>query len=87
MATAAEALKRLATQTEAFDIVYVDPPYHGDEPDIALPLIGTGNVLKTGAVVIVEHFSKRTMPETSGRLRLKRSYRYGDTMLSLYAFL
>ncbi|KJU82184.1 hypothetical protein MBAV_005624 [Candidatus Magnetobacterium bavaricum] len=87
VATAEEALKRLAARAETFDVVYVDPPYHGDELDIALPLIGSGNVLKTAALVIVEHFSKRPVPETSGRLTIKRSYRYGDTMLSLYTFL
>ncbi|MBF0592394.1 MAG: 16S rRNA (guanine(966)-N(2))-methyltransferase RsmD [Nitrospirae bacterium] len=85
VATATESLRRFAAKGETFDIVYVDPPYHGGEIDIVLPLIGTGNVLNKGAVVIIEHPSKRPMPKTSGRLTLKRSYKYGDTVLSVYS--
>ncbi|WP_040334611.1 16S rRNA (guanine(966)-N(2))-methyltransferase RsmD [Candidatus Magnetobacterium casense] len=84
VAPAAEALKKFAIHSETFDVVYVDPPYNSDEIDITLPLIGTGSVLKKDAVVIVEHPSRRSMSEISERLTLKRSYRYGDTMLSVY---
>ncbi|MBF0343483.1 MAG: 16S rRNA (guanine(966)-N(2))-methyltransferase RsmD [Nitrospirae bacterium] len=86
VSTAAESLKRFAKNGETFDVVYVDPPYHSDEIELVLPLLGIDSVLKEDAVVVVEHFLKTAMPETSGALTLKRPYRYGDTVLSLYTF-
>jgi 16S rRNA G966 N2-methylase RsmD len=49
-----------------------------------LPLIGEDGLLNEGGMVIVEHFFKNKMPEQAGLLKMDRSYRYGDTMLTIY---
>lgn len=66
------------------DIIFLDPPYHTGEMDEILPLLSDGRLLGDGGVVLAERLSKKRLPEEIGALRLKKSYRYGDTALSLY---
>jgi 16S rRNA (guanine966-N2)-methyltransferase len=77
-------LEKSAAANERFDIFFIDPPYHSDEINKVLPLIGEKELLNDNGIVIVEHFSKKKMPETAGKLMINRSYRYGDTILTLY---
>jgi 16S rRNA (guanine966-N2)-methyltransferase len=49
-----------------------------------LPMIGGKELLNDRGVVIVEHFFKKKLPELTGELKMIRSYRYGDTMLTVY---
>ena len=67
-----------------YRIVFLDPPYRSDELLEVLPLIGEGCILEDDGLVIAEHFSKTKLPEDIKGLRFIRSYRYGDTMLSVY---
>jgi 16S rRNA (guanine(966)-N(2))-methyltransferase RsmD len=77
-----------------FDIIFVDPPYASDEINTILPLIDETDILSDNGVVIAEHSSKKTPPFASpldkggirgtGNLRLIKTYRYGDTSLTLY---
>jgi hypothetical protein len=41
-------------------------------------------LLQEGGVAVAEHFHKRALPETIGRLVLGRSVRVGDHRLSFY---
>ena len=66
------------------DIFFVDPPYQSNEIDMVLPLLGKKGFLNEKGVVIVEHFSKKRVPEKAGNLIKSRSYSYGDTRLTLY---
>jgi 16S rRNA (guanine(966)-N(2))-methyltransferase RsmD len=78
----------------AFDIIFVDPPYASEELDTILSLIDDRSILEDNGVVIAEHSSKKAPPFTStlekegirvvGSLRLIKTYKYGDTSLSLY---
>jgi 16S rRNA (guanine966-N2)-methyltransferase len=77
-------LEKSSAANERFDIFFLDPPYHSDEINKVLPLIGEKELLNDGGIVIVEHFFKKKIPETAGKLMINRSYRYGDTMLTLY---
>lgn len=79
-----EFLEKSSSKKESFDIFFVDPPYHSEEIKKVLPMIGEKGLLNKSGVVIVEHFFKREMPETAGELKIDRSYRYGDTMLTFY---
>jgi 16S rRNA (guanine(966)-N(2))-methyltransferase RsmD len=67
-----------------WDIVFLDPPYQSDEIAGVLPLLGEGGKLGKGALVVVEHMKKQTLPVDVGVLEKVRSYKYGDTVLSLY---
>ncbi|MCL5062529.1 MAG: 16S rRNA (guanine(966)-N(2))-methyltransferase RsmD [Nitrospiraceae bacterium] len=77
-----------------FDIIFVDPPYASGELDMVLPLIDEKAILGNNGIVIAEHSSKKTPPFTSpldkggirgvGSLKLIKTYKYGDTSLTLY---
>jgi 16S rRNA (guanine966-N2)-methyltransferase len=77
-------LEKAAYDKNRFDILFIDPPYHSDELEKILPIIGRSEILNEQGIVIVEHFSKKKLPHSEGRLKMIKQYRYGDTMLSLY---
>ncbi len=80
---ALEVVRRLVNH-ERFDILFLDPPYHSEELVRVLCLIGEGELLKDGACVVAEHYYKRELSERAGCLHMKRKYRYGDTVLTLF---
>ena len=81
---ALEFLKRAFSEHRQLDIIFLDPPYHSEEIEKVLPMIGDGGLLSERGIVILEHFSKTKVPETSGKLKKEKSYKYGDSMLTLY---
>jgi len=70
--------------SEAFDIIFLDPPYHTEEIMSALSAIGSSRILKQDGVVIAEHFVKRDLPDEFHTLHKIKDYHYGDTVLSFY---
>jgi len=81
---AEEFLEKASASGEKFGIIFVDPPYGSKEIERVLPIIGRRHLLASGGIVVVEHFFKKEIPGTAGRLKVTRSYRYGDTMLTFY---
>jgi len=79
-----EFLRKVSVEKKRFDIFFVDPPYFSEEIMKTLPLIGEKELLSDKGTVIVEHFFKNKLPESVGDLKMIRSYRYGDTMLTIY---
>ncbi len=70
--------------TAAFDLIFLDPPYESELARAALEVIADGGALRAGGTVVVEHFHKRPLPETIGRLARDRVVRVGDHLLSFY---
>jgi 16S rRNA (guanine966-N2)-methyltransferase len=79
-----EFLLKAALRNERFDIFFIDPPYQSSEIETILPIIGEKDLLKENGIVIVEHFFKKAVLDEAGSLRVNRTYRYGDTMLTTY---
>ncbi|MBI5410479.1 MAG: 16S rRNA (guanine(966)-N(2))-methyltransferase RsmD [Nitrospirae bacterium] len=78
-------LKRSAREDAPYDIVFADPPYHeGDGGSALLSSIATSVIITDTSLVVLEHFSKMTVPPQVGRLVRLRQYRYGDTTLSVF---
>jgi 16S rRNA (guanine966-N2)-methyltransferase len=77
-------LKKSVGRGEKYDIFFLDPPYQSDEIEKVLPIIGESNLLSERCIVIVEHFSKKKVPEAAGKLKRDKTYKYGDTMLTFY---
>ena len=67
-----------------FDLLYVDPPYHGPLAEHFLRRLSSSGIVKAGGIVVIEHFHKQPLPAVSGHLKIDRCYSYGDTRLSLY---
>ncbi len=76
------ALVALRDRGEEFDVIYLDPPYDSDLYEPLLPLADA--VLARDGVIVAEHFHKRALPETMGRLVSARSVRVGDHRLTFY---
>ena len=79
-----EFLKRASDENKKFDIFFLDPPYFSEEIINTLPVIGEKKLLTDNGIVIAEHFFKNKLLETVNDLKIIRSYRYGDTMLTIY---
>src|SRR4030043_504399 len=79
-----EFLKRASEENKKFDIFFLDPPYFSEEIINTLPVIGEKKLLTDNGIVIAEHFFKNKLLETVNDLKIIRSYRYGDTMLTIY---
>jgi 16S rRNA (guanine966-N2)-methyltransferase len=75
------SLERLARRTECFDFVFLDPPY--DHPSLTRALTSAGRLLAEGGVLVVEHRSTLRIEALGLSLRPARSYKYGDTSLTL----
>ena len=77
----ADAHKRLGGA--GFDIIFLDPPYGGDELTAALagavPLSGEGTLL------VIEHAKRDRPPDTVGALERTREIVSGDSALSFFA--
>jgi len=79
-----DAVRFLNGTDSAFGIIFVDPPYASGQTEIVLPLLAGGDCLKEGGVIVVEHFAGKSPGPSIGDLSLLKTYRYGDTSLSLY---
>lgn len=63
------------------DIVFLDPPYDQEkEYETALGILGDN----PPGLVIAQHASRQSLPETCGKLRRSRVLRQGDNSLSFY---
>ncbi|MEW6173057.1 MAG: 16S rRNA (guanine(966)-N(2))-methyltransferase RsmD [Bacillota bacterium] len=78
------ALSLLRRCGESFDVIYIDPPYGKGHESKALPSIASKGLLNPGGLVITETDYRGTPPEEVENLKLFRSERYGDTVLSFY---
>ncbi|HEY7411384.1 MAG TPA: 16S rRNA (guanine(966)-N(2))-methyltransferase RsmD [Vicinamibacteria bacterium] len=76
------ALAGLRASGDRFDVIFVDPPY--DSPQYEVVIEAADAVMAEGGVVVAEHFHKRDLPETIGRLSRTRGARIGDHRLSFY---
>jgi 16S rRNA (guanine966-N2)-methyltransferase len=81
---AVRELGRLAGAGARFDLVFLDPPYEGDLVRLALARLGEGTVTEPGAIVVAQHFTKQTAPDSSGCLVGFRDRRFGETTLSFF---
>ena len=84
IAEQSDALLFLRKTSHSFDLVFIDPPYDSSDTGDVLNVLSSHAALPEGGRVIVEHASKKSLPEQAGSLRQAKTYRYGDTALTLY---
>lgn len=65
-----------------WDIVFLDPPYHGEELSLILPALG--QMLAAQGLVLAEHDKRTPLPEAPMGLEKLKTYRYGDTHITTY---
>jgi 16S rRNA (guanine966-N2)-methyltransferase len=83
-------LPELVQEGKAFDVVYLDPPYHEkfDQkpiPAAFLDRVATSGILGKAARVIVQHDVRVVLVDALADLAIVRQKKYGDSMVTMYA--
>ena len=79
------AIERLEAGKVHAQFVFLDPPYAADnEYESTLAALGESPLIAPDGRVIVEHLSKRVLPERAGDLELVRVLEQGDSALNFY---
>lgn len=81
--SAAKAITAFGLDKEAFDFIFLDPPYHLNELKNCLIKLHQYDIVKTHSLVIAEHSVREELPTFTG-LKLLSSRKYGETALSFY---
>jgi 16S rRNA (guanine966-N2)-methyltransferase len=77
-------LGRMATETQRFEIVFLDPPYATDDGERTLATIAARELAAPGGVVISQHLTKRAPAAEYRALRAFRDRRFGETTLTFF---
>lgn len=67
-----------------FDLVILDPPYADPAIIPTLEQIGTSPLVQSGAIVVIGHSPRVTLPERAGNLERLRERCHGDSCFSIY---
>lgn len=78
------ALAKLAQEGEQYNLVFADPPYQAGALDGVLMLLGAGELVGDGGLVVVEHHHKQELLETYGVLSRFRLLKSGESCFTLY---
>jgi len=78
------ALQTLWREGGRFDVVFLDPPYGGDDVVSTLEALGGIDLLADGAVVVAQHLTKRAPGASVGGLTAFRARRFGETTLTFF---
>jgi len=78
------ALHALRVEAARFDVVFLDPPYEGDDVRETLESLGDAALLADDAVVVAQHLTKRAPPASTGALTAFRTRRFGETTLTFF---
>jgi len=78
------ALKGFREKSVTFDIVFLDPPYHGEAAKNTLIAISNYDILARNAVIVAEVFKKQDLPKEVGSIKKVRTSQYGDTKLEFF---
>lgn len=81
---AARALKVLGKKGQAFDLIFLDPPYRMEDMDQWLLNMLELQLIAEQAVVVIEHDSKVDYPECIGQLQQQRHAQYGEIAVTIY---
>jgi 16S rRNA (guanine(966)-N(2))-methyltransferase RsmD len=80
-----DALAFLSSCREKFDVILLDPPYHGDLMDQAMEAIIRFDILSEHGIMVCETSADRQLtPPPAEKFEEGRSYRYGQIKLSIF---
>jgi 16S rRNA (guanine(966)-N(2))-methyltransferase RsmD len=82
---ALRVLARLEATGEAFDCIFLDPPYAGELAIRCIERLAPGSLLSDNGVLAVQAFHKTPLPARAGVLRRTWRRRYGESSLTLYS--
>lgn len=77
-----DSISYLKSCKESFDIAFLDPPYRKGLLQEALKLLPA--LMNRTGKIICEHPKDELLPERAGSFTVKKQYRYGKIMLTVY---
>jgi len=83
-ADAVDAVRRLASRGERFDLILADPPYGTGEIERVLAALERHPLLTPGGVLVLEHAPREETPAQAGALQRIDQRRYGQTAVSFF---
>ncbi len=81
--SAVSAIRRLGSENELFDLIFMDPPYGKGLIEKTLQIIG--GLVHNDTLIIAEHHIKDEPPKVPGIWQKDRDRRYGDTLIAVYS--
>ena len=79
-------LNCLQVKTQAYDLVFMDPPYNGKTIKPSLLNLHRSGSMEEDALIIVEHSPLEAIPEDILGLTVVDQRRYGNTLVSFLNF-
>lgn len=76
--------KALSFLDKIYDIIFLDPPYEGEELTRVLETLSQVKIADKGTLLAIPHSAKMELQNTYGTLSLIRRRRHGDTTISIY---
>jgi len=81
-ADAVRGVEDLARLGERFAVVFLDPPYDSERAEPALRALGAGDILASGALVVVQHATRTPPADPAGILSVWKARKFGETTLT-----
>ncbi|MBN1254055.1 MAG: 16S rRNA (guanine(966)-N(2))-methyltransferase RsmD [Deltaproteobacteria bacterium] len=81
--TAKRGIAVLGERKEAFDLIFIDPPYGKGLGGKTIEEITRRGIINSAGVIVIEHSSKEEIILPTG-LELSQQRRYGDTSVSFF---
>lgn len=82
---ASRALKALRKNERAFQIIFLDPPYHYQRLNDELQYIAENNLLTNDGKIVVEHATSVKLAERYQHLTKVKEEKYGDTIITIFS--
>lgn len=82
---AISALKWMTAEDKQFDIIFFDPPYASDLYEKVMKIVGSGDLLAEGGIMVVEYRAKTPPQSQYGKLQIYRQVKHGDSSLGFYS--
>lgn len=81
---AIQAIKRMNRNSEAFDLIFCDPPYNMGWGERILAAVDEFETIRADGLLVFEHAKHEILPEVLKRIARKRIECYGETTVSFY---
>ena len=79
---ALSVLDRLTKDKKQFELIFCDPPYNKGLVEIVLKKIDNSDILSLHGIVVVEHSKHEQIRPDFTKLKVKRTEKYGETLVS-----
>lgn len=79
-------LDKLAQMGRSFDVMFCDPPYEKGFVQAVLKKLDESPIMALGGIVVIEHSRREPIADEWDHLQLRRTERYGATLISFLRY-